>query len=358
MEVLLCPKCSLAQLSVVVDPKVLYENYKYVTSPSATMQTHFWTLWNDIKEQQPCRHKVLEIGSNDGRFLKFLIDNQQATEVMGVDPAANLVADATAHGVRTHTALFTHEFAKDCLFQPDVIVARHVFCHVENWKDFIAGIEEMALPSTLVCIEVPYCRDMLAKTEFDTIYHEHTSYLTIRSVLALLEGTNLMLWKVKRYAIHGGAIMLMIRRRDGKFVVDPSVHEFVRDEGDMETEWANFSRRAKECQQAFNRFVRGLAITSVVGAIGASAKSTVWVNACDMNRDQIKYIADTTEYKQGCLVPGSDIPVVSESRLNEFPPDVAVVFAWNYRDEVIKKFEPLRAKGTKLLFPVPSVEIV
>jgi SAM-dependent methyltransferase len=210
LKVLLCPKCSLGQLSVVVDPTVLYANYSYVTSPSLTMQDHFNRLLTDISAETNAQ-TVLEIGSNDGRLLKTMQD--LGYSVLGVDPAENLAEIASANDVPTETGFFGEALTR-YLAQYDIVIARHVFCHVDDWHDFVRGLEAVSHKDTLICIEVPYAGDMLKNCEFDTVYHEHTSYLTLKAVTALLKPTTLQLYRVIRYPIHGGAILLMLRRKD------------------------------------------------------------------------------------------------------------------------------------------------
>lgn len=208
LKVLFCPQCSLAQLSVVVDPKVLYSHYSYVTSPSQMMRDHFIQILSDIKDEAPEAKTVLEIGSNDGRLLHLMRNNGYS--VQGIDPAHNLAEIARATGVPTQTGLFGEDLAR--MFPDyDIIIARHVFCHVDDWHDFIRGLEALCHQETLIFIEVPYVGDTLEKCELDTVYHEHTSYLSIRATEALLKGTSLKIHRIKKYSIHGGAIGIMLR---------------------------------------------------------------------------------------------------------------------------------------------------
>lgn len=358
LELLLCHACKLTQLSVVVNPNLLYNEYAYVTSTSRTMFEHMETLTSDIAHAHPDVKTVMEIGSNDGRFLGHL-QARLGVVVRGVDPARNLAAIANASGVKTDCALFNHEYAKNCLFQPDVIIARHVFCHIDNWIDFIAAIDDLSLPNTVVCIEVPYVSDMIKNTEFDTIYHEHTSYLSLTSIVNLLRGTNLMLWRVIRYPIHGGAVMLMLRRKDGPYTTYPIVNEMLSKESTLNHEWESFNVRAQDNILQLTRIVHGYKSQNLktVG-IGASAKSTVWINACGFTNDELAYVTDTTDYKIDCNCPGTDIPVVIEDELLRNPPDAAVLFAWNYRNEMIEKLRPLISKGMNLVIPVPFPQTI
>ena len=225
LEVMFCPQCHLGQLSVVVRPDILYADYPYVTSRSQMMMDHFDRLITDIEEEKAFG-AVVEIGSNDGLFLNHC-QNRGASYVLGVDPARNLAHIAEEHGIHTVCGFFTKGEIPDLIrskcIDPTVVVARHVFCHVDDWKGFVQGLDQLMTPQTLACIEVPYVGDFLDRGEFDTIYHEHLSYLSLKSVEWLLRNTGLHLHRVIRYKIHGGAVLLMLRRNDSGIPPHPSV---------------------------------------------------------------------------------------------------------------------------------------
>lgn len=352
LKVLHCEKCTLAQLSVVVKPEILYANYPYVTSKSRTMQNHFRTLANLFKLEAPEAQSVLEIGSNDGDFLKFMRDSGIPV-ACGIDPAENL---APLDEVLTLGSIFDQNSARwsvNMCGKFDLVVARHVFCHVESWKDFIENLEIVTHGDSLVFIEVPYLLDMLNNVEFDTIYHEHTSYLPIRAIIELLNPTPFRLHRVVRMAIHGGAIGLLIRRKV-PLSIDRGIVEMLEDEGDMRLRWAEFRANAQ-------RLMRGLenAVYSNDGIIcgfGASAKSTVWLNACGFDSNDIEFMCDCTPQKIGRLSPGTDIMVRYEDALSEA--NAAVLFVWNFRSEILHRFESWRQAGGKFIIPVPDTEIV
>jgi novobiocin biosynthesis protein NovU/D-mycarose 3-C-methyltransferase len=352
LKVLFCPQCSLAQLSVVVDPKVLYSHYSYVTSPSQMMRDHFIQILSDIKDEAPEAKTVLEIGSNDGRLLHLMHNNGYS--VQGIDPAHNLAEIARATGVPTQTGLFGEDLAR--MFPDyDIIIARHVFCHVDDWHDFIRGLEALCHQETLIFIEVPYVGDTLEKCEFDTVYHEHTSYLSIRATEALLKGTSLKIHCIKKYSIHGGAIGIMLRTTES---TAPIMGNTWTDNFTVEY-WKAFAVTAKEQIWKLTATVRSLTAQGKrVAGLGASAKSTVWISACGFTRKDIAFIADNTPQKQYTFSPGTDIPVVDEGAILRELPDYVVMWAWNYRLEILEKFELARKKGVKFIIPVPAVEIV
>jgi novobiocin biosynthesis protein NovU/D-mycarose 3-C-methyltransferase len=237
----------------------------------------------------------------------------------------------------------------------DIIIARHVFCHVDDWHDFIRGLEALCHQETLIFIEVPYVGDTLEKCEFDTVYHEHTSYLSIRATEALLKGTSLKIHCIKKYSIHGGAIGIMLRTTES---TAPIMGNTWTDNFTVEY-WKAFAVTAKEQIWKLTATVRSLTAQGKrVAGLGASAKSTVWISACGFTRKDIAFIADNTPQKQYTFSPGTDIPVVDEGAILRELPDYVVMWAWNYRLEILEKFELARKKGVKFIIPVPAVEIV
>lgn len=361
LEIMVCSVCGLAQLSVVVNPMLIYsKNYPYVTSKSDTMLQHFKLLLDAIKSESPAR-TILEIGSNDGSFLKFCESNG-VKAVAGIDPAENLAESANSSGISTLLGLFDKsnaEAAKWTLVDIDVIVARHVFGHVDDWGEFVKNLEIASSPETLIVLEVPYVLDFLEKCEFDTTYHEHLSYVSVKAIAALLKNSNFRIDKIIRFTIHGGAIAIMLRRKDFPHPIHHSVQEFLNQENTSMDEWKSFSRSANDKISDLKKLVEKLVSEgkSVCG-FGASAKSTVIIQACGFIKEHISFICDSTPNKQGKLSPANDIPIVSEDWLLKEQPDYAVIFCWNFRDEVIKKNQEYLNQGGHFIIPIPTLEII
>lgn len=360
LKIYLCDHCSLAQLSVVVDPDTLYGHYSYVTSTSETMKRHFESLRKDI-EAEAKFFSVVEIGSNDGALLEYL-GTKWGTACIGVDPAANLAEIAAKRGVRNIVSVWDEDAAKDALRILGgvyIVIARHVFAHTDNWKDFMRCIELVSNPETVVCIECPYAGDMLEKYEWDTIYHEHLSYVTVKSIDRLLSGTAFHLHKIIRYPVHGGSFLFMLRHNDHGSIRDISVDELIGSENIDSQAWKAFATQSSWQMMQLSEYVRKLVDDgkTVVG-FGASAKCTVAVNACGFTREHLRFITDTTPQKQGCYCPGTSIPIVPQSDLLAHQPDYAVCFAWNYREEILKSQEEYRKRGGKFIFFVPKLEVV
>lgn len=358
LKVLFCPRCSLAQLSVVVRPDILYANYNYVTSTSDMMQRHFHSLWNDI-HHEASGLRLLEIGSNTGDFLLFCRE-RGANPIMGIDPAKNLCDIAKAKDIHTLPSVFNVEsaiVANNTIGKIDVVVARHVFCHIDDWRGFIAALLEVGHSETLYVIEVPYAPDTIKMNSWDQIYHEHLSYFTLQAMQALLASTGLHVHRVIKYPIHGGAIAVMLRRDESE--MPPSPLTQLRVDGITEYHWHSFALHAKDQQDSLRQLLQGYADDGkIVCGFGASAKSTVWINACKLNRKHIRFICDNTPQKQWKFSPGSEIPIVDEGALLRDLPDYAVCFAWNFMPEILEKQQRYISKGGKFIVPVPEIHIV
>jgi len=360
LKVLYCPRCSLAQLSVVVRPEVLYSNYAYVTSNSRTMRDHFGTLTRDILTEITAG-PAIEIGSNDGLFLAYLSDLGFGN-LVGIDPAKNLAERANKLGITTINDFFnpdSAEAARTSCGEPSLIIARHVFCHVHDWHGFVNNLNAMAGKNTLICLEVPYAVDQLAAGSFDQVYHEHLSYLSIKAMKALLNDTVFHLHRICHYPVHGGAIVIMIRRNDAKEPPHPSVEQYLEKEDCSEKRWLDFAGNAHKQIANLREMVEELAFKGRrICGYGASAKATVWISACEFTRKQIGIVCDSTAQKVGCTIPGTDIPVTNEGDHFTGCFDYVVLFAWNYAREIMEREKGFNHGGFSWIVPVPKLEMI
>ena len=354
LKVLLCPRCKLAQLSVVVSPEVLYSQYNYITSRSATMLSHFDALWKQICERQPAPATLLEIGSNDGLFLKYA-KTQGVMRVLGVDPAQNLAATTDenmgAHTLNSFWNQPTGRYVFKYHGQYDVIVARHVFCHVDDWRGFIDGLEAVSSKNTLVVIEVPYVLDMLGRGEFDTIYHEHLSYFNIGAMEWLLKDSTLKIHAVKHFPIHGGSLVVFLRHRESHVPAESMPDETITAEM-----WEKFNADVTFKTRKLLAIVhQAKDIGKRIACYGASAKSTVLLNACGFTRKEIDFICDNTPQKLYRLSPGTGIPITDEGALLRELPELTLLTAWNFEAEIVKKNALYIQKGGAFIVPMPEV---
>src|ERR1700722_17746329 len=202
LRVVLCRECSLVQLGDTVDPRILYSHHAYVTSTSKTMDTHLNKMMTHLLStgRLGSGSKVLEIASNTGVFLKKF--KEQGCEVLGIEPASNIADVALATAIPTRKEFFNAATAKKLRAEwgtADLILGRHVFAHIDDLRDLITGLERVSHEETLIAFEVPYVVDFFEHTEYDTIYHEHLSYISVRSIEALVKDSPFMLSRVDHY---------------------------------------------------------------------------------------------------------------------------------------------------------------
>ena len=366
LRVVLCPDCSLVQLADTVDPKVLYSHYAYVTSTSRTMDTHLNKMVTHLLSAAllGAGSKVLEIASNTGVFLKKF--KEQGCEVLGIEPAENIADVALATAIPTRKEFFNHATAQKLRAEwgaADLILGRHVFAHIDDLRDLVLGLEAVSHSETLIAFEVPYIVDFFEHTEYDTVYHEHLSYISVAAIDALLRGSPFMLSRVDHYPIHGGSILFHLRHRSSKIAPHASVAQALEKEKQMRladpATWADFAGRVNHIRTELPALLRRLKAQGkrIIG-YGASAKGNTLLNTCGLGTAELDYIIDNTPFKQNKIAPGSWIPVRPPERLLTDQPDYALLLAWNFAPEIIKRETEYQKRGGRFIVPIPEPKIV
>ena len=366
LRVVLCTDCSLVQLADTVDPKILYSHYAYVTSTSKTMDAHLNKLMTHLLAvgRLGAGSKVLEIASNTGVFLKKF--KEQGCEVLGIEPAGNIADVAIATAIPTRKEFFQSNTAKKLNAEwgkADLIMGRHVFAHIDDLKDLVAGLEAISHQETLIAFEVPYVVDFFEHTEYDTIYHEHLSYISVTAVEALVKGTPFMLSRVDHYPIHGGSILFQLRQRASKTSPHVSVSQALQNEKQTRliepATWEAFAQRVEHIRTELPAMLRKLKSQGkrIIG-YGASAKGNTLLNTCGITTDELDYIIDNTPFKQGKIAPGSWLAVRPPELLLQDQPDYALLLAWNFAPEIIKRETEFQKRGGRFILPIPEPKVV
>jgi SAM-dependent methyltransferase len=366
LRVVLCTDCSLVQLADTVDPKVLYLRYAYVTSTSRTMDAH-------LSEQSAhllavsglgTGAKVLEIASNTGIFLKKF--QERGGNVLGVEPASNIAEVAVNSGIPTRNEFFNAVNARKLKAEwgaADLILGRHVFAHIDDLRDLLAGLEAISHADTLIAFEVPYLVDFFEHTEYDTVYHEHLSYVSVRSLEALLKNTPFTLVRIDHYPIHGGSILFHIRQRASSVKPHASVAAALEKERQLKliepATWKNFATRVERIRTDLPALIRKLKSEGKrIIAYGASAKGNTLLNTCGLTVKELDYVIDNTPFKQNKIAPGSWIPVQPPEILLADQPDFALILAWNFAKEIIGRETEFQKRGGRFIVPIPEPKIV
>jgi novobiocin biosynthesis protein NovU/D-mycarose 3-C-methyltransferase len=365
LRLCVCRTCTLAQLLDTVDPKILYARYAYVTSTSRTMDEHLTGQSRhlmDISGLKQCG-RVLEIASNTGVYLRKF--QEQGCEVLGVEPAENIAELAIKSGVPTRNQFFNLSTAKQIASEwgrADIIVGRHVFAHIDDLRDLLAGLEAISHENTLIAFEVPYLVDFFNGTQFDTIYHEHLSYVSVKSVQALAERTRVFVQRIDHYPIHGGSILFHLRLRDG-IAEHASVKHAIAIENNLDlgnpASWTPFVQRVDHIRVELPKLIRGLrAQGKRIIAYGASAKGNTLLNTCGLTANDLDYIIDNTPFKQNKVAPGSWLPIRPPEALLRDQPDYALILAWNFAPEIVRRETEYQRKGGRFILPIPEPKIV
>lgn len=366
LEIMRCRRCFLVSVGHVVDPAILYRNYLYYSSDALMVTSHMHrvvSLCLNEFDMAP-NDLVVELGSNTGTQLKLFRD--AGMRVLGVDPAINLRAIAEGHGVPTLPEFFSAEVAAKIAADhgdAGLILGRHVFAHIDELSDTLAGVRNLLSSDGLFVIEVPYLLELLRKNQFDTIYHEHLSYFSVSTLRELFVRHGLKIVDVKHMDVHGGSILVFASLEGSKWNAREGVFEALESE-------EHFGLRRDETYQSFatrvdetNRELRDL-IHSIskegktIAGYGAPAKGNTLLNFCGISKREVAFCTDTTEAKQGKLLPGTGIPIVPPQHGVDNPPDYYLLLAWNYAEEIVEKELAYLAAGGQFIVPIPKVKTI
>ncbi len=360
-----CEDCWLVQLTHIIPPEIMFKNYLYIPSTSTTMLKHFKAFADSAIEDFKLTSKdlVIDIGSNDGTLLGFF--KEQEIRVLGIDPASNLAQVARLNGIDTIDDFFGPEVAKEALKtrgKAKVITGTNVVAHMDNIHKLCEGVEILLDKDGVFIMEFPYLVDLLEKNEFDTIYHEHMSYFSITPLVHLFKKHNMQIHDVKRMTVHGGSIRVFVKRKDSATKPNSSVKEILELEAlkklNRRTAYDDFSRRVKVIRRDLVKYLKDLKKQGkkIIG-YGASAKGNVLLNYCKISTDLLDYIVDSIPYKQGRYTPGTHIPIHPENYLDKDQPDYALMLAWNFADEILRKKVDYRVKGGQFIITIPYLRI-
>lgn len=364
LEVVFCEDCNHVQLQHTVDREFLFSEYHYFSSASEPLHEHFAAYADAVESRYlDSGDFVVEIGSNDGVLLRQFGDT---ISTLGVDPAENVAEAAREHGVETITELFSPGVAEHIRTEygtADVVCANNVVGHIDDLHGLMRGIDAVLAPDGTFVVEVPYLIDLLSNHQFDTIYHEHISYFSVRALERLVEQFDMRIVDLDRIDVHGGTIRAHIQRQSagrdaGRAVSDLTNLELAMGLHERDT-YDDFRNRVERTRSRINTLLDRLKgdDVSIVG-YGAPAKGNVLLNYCDIGPGTLEYLLDTTPKKQGTVSPGMNIPVRSPDVFYEDPPEYALLLAWNYKSAILEKETQYRDGGGRFIVPIPYVDIV
>jgi SAM-dependent methyltransferase len=365
LDLVFCPRCALVQLLQTVPPEKLFREYCYFSSVADTALNHARDLAGELIETRRlgAASLVIEAASNDGYLLQFY--HQSSVGVLGIEPARNVARVARArHGIDTLEEFFGAELAGRLAAQgrrANVFHAHNVLAHVADLNGFVRGIRTVLADDGVAVIEVPYVKDLIDYREFDTIYHEHLCYFSLRALVNLFARHDLAVQDVRRLAIHGGSLRLYVVPA-GSAAPTPAVAELLGEE-------ASWVHRL-DFYQDFAERVRGLkaSLCGLLGelkargkrlaAYGASAKGSTLLNYLGIGRDTLAFVVDRSPFKQGYYTPGTHLPIHPPEKLLADMPHYVLLLTWNFAPEILRQQQEYRRRGGKFITFVPELQVV
>jgi len=365
LDVFFCQSCGHVQLLDVVDPKILFENYVYVSGTSPVFVKHFEDYTNDIlaRFHPPEKSLVVDIGSNDGTLLRFF--QKAGHTVLGIDPAREIASRASENGIETKCGFFTPALAKSIRQEvgpAHVITANNVFAHADDLKGIVSGIADLLAPDGVFVFEVSYLVDVFEKTLFDTIYHEHVAYHSVKPLQQFFASNGLELISSERIDSHGGSLRGVAQIAGAGRDVQPSVSRLIDLEASLGLDRAEtlqaFGQNIEDIKDKLTEILRQLKREGkTIAGFGAPAKATTLMYHFGIGPDLIDFIVDDSPLKQNLFAPGLHIPVLPSAAIYDKKPDAVVILAWNFAEPIVANHQKYLDDGGQFIVPLPAVSV-
>ena len=366
LTVVFCQRCKETQILETVSAKTLFKDYRYVSSTTSTLSNHFKHYAKTMCDRFLNKKSVVvEFGSNDGVLLEPF--SNMGIKAIGVEPAQNIAKLARQKNCEVVNDFFnskTAKFIKDKHGEASLICANNVFAHIDNIHEPLRGIKLLLKADGIFVFEVHYLLDLLDQFQFDVIYHEHLMYHSLIALSYLLNSFDMEIFDVLRIPIHAGSIRVHAQNKNGgKHAVEPIVEELLNLEKRKKTNKLDtliqFSQDTIKKRDALVKLVTDLKSEGkrIIG-YGASGRATVHINFCKFGPEIIEYVIDESHERQGRFIPGMHIPIVPPDHLTKDNPDFALLFAYNYFDEVMKKEKDFIDRGGRFIVPLPEPKII
>jgi len=367
LHVFICEKCLLVQLQQYVTPEEIFSEYAYFSSFSETMLRHASSYVDAVVPRfgLGSASKVIEVASNDGYLLQYFV--KRGIPVLGIEPAANVARTAEEKGVPSLVRFFGVETAKALVAEgtrADLLLGNNVLPHVPNLHDFVGGLKVLLAPGGAITLEFQHLMRMMQGNQFDTIYQEHFSYLSLSFVVKLFLHHGLSLFDVQEIPTHGGSLRIFARHaEEAAPLPSPSVAALLaveESEGMNRLDhYQNYEERVKETKRQILEFLieAKRAGKSVVG-YGAAGKTNTLLNFCGIRTDFMDYMVDRNPYKQGKFLPGTHIPIFAPERIAETKPDYVFIGPWNLVQEIVEQTSYVRAWGGRWIVPIPELKVL
>ena len=365
LHVRLCESCLLVQLPAYVAGEDIFSDYAYFSSYSDSWVAHAERYAEAMISRLGLDpgSLVTEVASNDGYLLQHFLARD--IPVLGVEPAANVAEAARERGIRTVVQFLGAETGRDIADQygpADLVAGNNVFAHVPDIRGFAAGLRALVKDTGLVTLEFPHLLRLIERRQYDTIYHEHFSYLSLLTSSQALATAGLRVVDVDQLSTHGGSLRVYARPAEAAGEPTAQVKAVLAEEeaGGLHTVSGHegFAREVLRIKSDLLNFLLTAAADGrSVAGYGAPGKGNTLLNHCGIRSDLLAYTVDRSPWKQGKFLPGTHIPIHAPERLAETRPDYVLVLPWNLREEISRQLDYVRSWGGQLVFPIPQLEI-
>jgi len=363
LQVYFCNDCGLVQLGDAVDPNIMFKNYLYTSGVSTAFKNHLSNFAETLIDKfSPNKNDlVIDIASNDGTLLNFF--QNFGLRVLGIEPS-NIADIANENGIQTVKEFFNESIAKNILKnhgQAKIITITNAFAHIKDLDSIMNGIKLLLNENGVFVSESQYLGDIIEKLEYDTIYHEHLRYYSLRSLVKLFDIHGMEVFDCERISSHGGSIRVYASFK-GKFSKTENIKQVLDTEDKLKllsfTTYEEFANRVYENRKKLNDLLKDIKLSekTIVG-ISAPARSSTVLNFCNIDSTVLDYVAEKSSLKIGKFTPGSHIEVVNDEKLIEKQPDFALLLSWHLSDSIISKIKNDGYKG-KIIVPLPDPKII
>jgi SAM-dependent methyltransferase len=364
LRVYVCDACHLVQLPESVPPEEIFSDYAYFSSYSTSWVDHARRYAEAMIERfgLGTEDKVMEIASNDGYLLQHFVE--RGVPVLGIEPAENVARVAISRGIPSLTQFFGTETAGEIRRdhgEAQLLLGNNVLAHVPDLNDFVGGMKTLLAPDGVITMEFPHLRRLIEENQFDTIYHEHYSYLSFVVVEAIFSHHGLTLFDVEEIPTHGGSLRIYGRQAEHHGVPVSERLEALRrqeiEEGFASDEaYQGFEERAMRTKRRLLDFlINAREEGKVVAGYGAPGKGNTLLNYCGIRTDLLSFTVDASPHKQGRFTPGTRIPIFDPEKIREVRPDYVLILPWNLKDEIARVASYVRDWGGQFVVPIPEL---
>jgi 2-polyprenyl-3-methyl-5-hydroxy-6-metoxy-1,4-benzoquinol methylase len=367
LRVLVCDRCWLVQTEDFAQADELFSaDYAYFSSFSTTWLKHAEKYVVDMASRFALDTKshIVEVAANDGYLLQYA--KARGIPCLGIEPTTSTANAARAKGIEIVEEFFGVRLAQQLSAQgkqADLTAANNVLAHVPDINDFVSGFAILLKPAGVATFEFPHLLNLIEQNQFDTIYHEHYSYLSLIAVQAIFSANGLTVFDVEELPTHGGSLRVYAQRKDsGTHAISVNVAKLLERETaagmDGKTFYASFQAKANKVKNDLTAFlIEAQRAGKTVAGYGAAAKGNTLLNYAGVRPDLLSYVVDRNPAKQGKFLPGCRIPIVAEEHLKQDRPDYVVILPWNLREEVVEQLNYIREWGGQFVTSVPVLEI-